>query len=64
MTRFQSVVGAVVTTLWAGMYIAAATVDRSLEPLATSLTPIALVFVGFLFGSAGLKLLKGGKDES
>jgi hypothetical protein len=68
VTRFQTVVGGIVIALWAGMYVAASAIDRTLEPLAQSLTPVALVFVGFLFGQAGLKILKGdsngkGSDE-
>lgn len=62
MNTYQRVVGAVVTALWAGLYVAAV-IDRSLEPLAQSLTPVALVFVGFLFGTAGLKLIRGERDE-
>lgn len=62
MNLYQRIVGAIVTVLWAGMYVAA-TIDRSLEPLAQSLTPVALVFVGFLFGTAGIKLIRGERDE-
>lgn len=56
------VIGAVVTALWVGMYIAA-TIDRSLAPMASDINTVAVIFIGFLFGTAGLKLIRGERDE-
>lgn len=59
MSRLRAVVGAVVTALWVTGYLGAFFVDRTLEPLAQSITPVMLVVVGFLFASEGLDLLRG-----
>lgn len=58
------VVGSVVTGLWAVAYLAAFFYDRSLEPLAQSITPVMLVFVGFLFAKEGIDILRGKRDGS
>jgi hypothetical protein len=44
------------------MYIAA-TIDRSLAPMASDINTVAVIFIGFLFGTAGLKLIRGERDE-
>jgi hypothetical protein len=56
------VIGAIVTALWAGMYIAA-TIDKSLAPMAGQINTVAVIFIGFLFGTAGIKLIRGGRDD-
>lgn len=64
MSRLRLAVGAVVTGMWVIGYLAAFFVDRTLEPLAASITPVMLPVVGFLFGIEAIKALKGGSDDA
>jgi ABC-type transport system involved in cytochrome bd biosynthesis fused ATPase/permease subunit len=53
------VIATVVTAIWATGYLLAFFVDRSLEALAQSVTPVLLIVVGFLFTRETIDLLKG-----
>jgi predicted permease len=56
-----------VTILWAVGYATALFVDRSLEPLAQSITPLMMIVVGAIFGQELLELRRGktgGDDDA
>lgn len=63
MTRYQQVLGAILTGVWVVLYLAAAFYDTALIGLAMSATPVLLIPVGFIFGKTTLDIIRG-KGES
>lgn len=64
MSKSQWIFGGVVLAIWAITYLAAVFYDRSLEPLAKSITPLMMLAFGFLFGKHAIELWRGKRDDS
>lgn len=63
MTKLRIAIGSVVTGVWVLGYLMAFFVDRTLEGLAQSATPLMLLVVGFLFGAEAAAIFRGGDKK-
>lgn len=63
MSNLPLIVAGAIATLWVALFTAAAFVDRSLESLAASATPVMLLATGFLLGPATIKVFKDKGDD-
>lgn len=63
VNTLQKVIGAGVFGVWLTGYLGAFFIDRSLEPLATSVTPVMVIVASALFATEGIRILKGKRDE-
>jgi hypothetical protein len=61
--NLRLVVGLAITVVWVLGFLMAFFVDRRLEGLAQTATPVMLVFVGFLFARVGFDLGKEKPNE-
>lgn len=59
----QYLISGLITAVWVVLYAMAAFVDRSMEGLATSVTPVMLPVVGFLLGREMVQIVKGKGDD-
>lgn len=65
MSNIPLIVAGAIATLWILLFIAAASIDRSLEALATNATPVMMLATAFLLSTEVAKIFKnkGGSDD-